>query len=149
MRLENWHSKEIFQGIMDQALVNANVVMDEVADDAKMRCPVDTKTYRPDGWANAHVEFTPKTGAWKNKLVSFNTKKRWVGRKPGDLLSTIRRVNRPGSGNIRVYAGNFKIYWAFMVEKGTSRTKAQPFLKPSFHRIKKDIVKMIKNGGSL
>ena len=157
MRLANWRSKEIFQGIMDKALINANEVMDDVVSSAKQKCPPPGKTniFRPPGWSKAHVSFTPKSGKNKGTLVEFNTDKRWVGRDPGNLKNTIRRVNKPGSGSIRVYAGNFKIYWAMYVEKGTASTgwggpaAAQPFLRPPFHAIKKDIVNRIKNGGVL
>jgi len=159
MKLANWKTKEIFKTIEDRAHANANNVMDEVVADAKRLCPSPGKTNisRPPGWSKAHVSFTPKTGRNKGKLVSFSTDKRWVGRKPGELSATIRRVNRKDSntGTIRVYAGNFKIYWAFMVERGTASTgwggpaRAQPFLRPAFNGIKKTIIKKIKHGGVL
>ncbi|MFA6336077.1 MAG: hypothetical protein WCX48_11120 [Bacteroidales bacterium] len=159
MRIENWHSKEIFKAIEEQAYDNANAVMDQVVEGAKLACPPPGKTniFRPPGWASADVSFTPSTGDKKGKLVAFHTDKRWTGREPGDLKNTIRRVNKndDASASIRVYAGNFKIYWAFMVERGTSSTgwggpaAAQPFLRPTFHKIKTDITKKIANGGVL
>lgn len=145
MRIEGWHSKEIFQGIMDQALTNANGVMDDVVMAAKQACPVGTIT-REGKWASGNVSFTPKTGKNKGELVQFTTNRRWMGRAPGDLRSTIRRVNKPNSGNIRVYAGNFKIYWAFMVERGTAKMAARPFLRSAFHAKKQEILGRIKNG---
>lgn len=159
MRIENWHSREIFKAIENRALDNANAVMDDVVEQAKALCPPPgkTKIYRPPGWSKAHVEFTPKSGSDAGKLVSFDTDKRWVGREPGNLKDTIRRVNRRDNlaGTIRVYAGNFKIYWARYVEMGTASTgwggpaPAHPYLRPSFHGIKRSIVSYIKNGGVL
>lgn len=154
MRLENWHTKDIFENIEGRAIANANALMDDVVAAAKLLCPPPGKTniYRPPGWSNAHIEFTPKTGRGKGKLVSFDTDKRWTGRSPGNLKDTIRRVEkRDGvAGNIRVYAGNFKIYWARYVEKGTASTgwggpaPAKPFLRKPFHAIKSSVVNKIK-----
>ena len=145
MRIEGWRSKEVAKEITEQALLNANAVMDDVVEAARQRCPV-SPIVREGKWANAIVSFTPGTGRSKGKSVSF-AGKRWTGRSPGDLRNTIRRVNnsrRPG--NVRVYAGNAKIYWAHMVERGTSRTPAQPFLRPAFHGIRGQILNRIKNG---
>ena len=157
MRIANWHTKEIFKKIEDRAYDNANAVMDTVVEAAKSRCPPPGKTniYRPPGWSKAHVEFTPRTGNNKGRLVSFDTDKRWIGRDPGDLKNTIRRVNKRESmaGNIRVYAGNFKIYWARYVEMGTASTgwggpaPAHPYLRPSFQMVKSSVIKKIENGG--
>ena len=118
MRIANWRSKEAFEFISDRAMANANNVMDDVVARAKApgACPVDP-TVRAGKFGTAFVSFTPKRGKNKDKWVRFGTDKRWMGRSPGNLRDTIRRVNRKGKGTIRVYAGNFKIYWAFMVEK--------------------------------
>lgn len=150
MIIEGWRAKEVFQGIVDTALDNAEGVMDDVEEAARRRCPElkDLSQERPDGWAHAEVSFTPQTGKNKGKLMQFSTDKRWTGRKRGDLKRTIRRVSKRTKGNIRVYAGNFKIYWAFMVERGTKKTKMQPFLRPAFQEIKSQIVNRIQNGGT-
>jgi hypothetical protein len=154
MRIENWHSKEIFKEYEDTAMDNANAVMDTVVDQAKALCPVDPITVREGKFGSANVSFIPKTGKNKGQLVQFHTEKRWMGRQPGDLKGTIRRVNKrdESHGSIRVYAGNFKIYWAFMVEHGTASTgwggpaRKQPFLRPPFHAIKENAVSKIKGG---
>lgn len=138
MRVASWRGHEVFDDTYNKAVDNANEFMDTVVEDAKRRCPPPGKTniFRPPGWAKAAVSFTPKTGRNKGQLVTFRTDKRWTGREPGNLKSTIRRVTKGGS--IRAYAGNFKYYWAFMVERGTSSTgwggpaAAQPFLRPAF-----------------
>ena len=150
MRLANWHSKEVFQGIMDQAETNANLVMDDVVALAKSKCPVGTIT-RSGKWSGPRqIAFTARKGkTWTD--VRFTAQKVWMGRQPGDLRATIRRVNKRGSGSIRVYAGPLatgdpKIFWAFMVERGTSKTLAQPFLRPAFQQIKSTMLKRIKEG---
>ena len=145
MRLESWREGEVFNEITETALKNANGVMDDVVTLARSMCPVGTIS-RPGGWSSANVAFTPKTGKNKGTPVSFHTDKQWKGREPGDLRNTIRRVNRKDSGNIRVYAGNFKIYWAFMVERGTIKTRPQPFLRPAFQQVQTTALEKIKNG---
>lgn len=131
MRVEGWHGKEVFQNMIDLALIGANAVMDDHVADAKRRCPVGTVT-RADGSTQRDVLFTTKRGKEVNFIA--NT---WTGRVPGSLKATLRKVekyNRPG--NLRCYAGNAKVFYARFVEYGTSRTKKQPFLRPSFQAIK-------------
>ena len=153
MRIENWHSKDIFQGFIDKAEQGANAVMDEVvaASKAKLAGLVSYPPIVREGkFSSADVSFTPKTGKDKNQLVQFHTNKRWMGRhktKVDTLVETIRRVNKTGSGNVRVYAGNFKAYWAFMIEKGSVNNKAYHFLQEPFHSMKSQMVKKIASGG--
>jgi len=138
MRVASWRGHEVFDDTYNKAVDNANEFMDTVVEDAKRRCPPPGKThiFRPPGFSSATVSFTPKTGRNKGQLVTFKTDKRWTGREPGNLKGTIRRVTK--GGNLRIYAGNFLYYWAFMVERGTSSTgwggpaAAQPFLRPAF-----------------
>jgi hypothetical protein len=149
MRIANWRADIVFGSIAEAAMDEQKDIMDGVAAVARQKCPLlgEHSKYpipeRPDGFSKAFVSFTPKTGRNKGKLVQFGTDKRWTGRRKGDLRNTIRRVTterRPG--NVRVYAGNFKIYYAFMVEKGTASTgwggpaKAQPFLRPAFNGVR-------------
>lgn len=114
MRVERWKAKEIFSSIHEEAFKNANSVMDNVVAAAKSRCPVGSVTRNP------------KTGSQKE----------WAGRKPGSLKNSIRRVNKEGSGNIRVYAGNYRVYYARFIEYGTRKMSARPFLRPAFESIK-------------
>ena len=154
-RISRWRP-QVFESVKQTALGNAYDFMDSIVAEAKVRCPPPGKTNitRPDGWSNAVVAFTPKRGKNKGKLVTFSTTKRWVGRNPGDLKATIRRVGRHDAvrSNIRVYAGNFKIYWAFMVEYGTDSTgwggpaRATPFLRPTWNAKKRLAAKAIKTG---
>jgi len=145
MRLANWNVRKIADEIGLTFEENANAYMDTIVEDAKSRCPVGTIS-RPDGWGTAHVVFIPRTGRNKGRLVDFKTIKRWYGREPGSLRDSIRRVNKEGSGNIRIYAGNFKVYWAHMVERGTSKTPAHPFLRPAFAAARSRLKTLIQNG---
>lgn len=137
MRVENWRGKEVFDSLIDHAMIGLNKVMDNHVADAKRRCPKGTVT-RKDGHVQRDVLFTTKRGKEVNFIA--NT---WVGREPGSLRDTIRKVekyDRPG--NLRCYAGNNKVFYARFVEFGTASTgwggpaKAQPFLRPSFLAIK-------------
>ena len=156
MRIANWRSKEAFAFISDRAMANANNIMDDVVVKAKAACP-DDPTEREGKFGKAFVSFTPKKGKNRGNLVEFSTDKRWTGRYQGQLRNTIRRVNSPGKGTVRVYAGNFKVYYAFMVEKsgyhaktkGGGRNKFKPpipFLRNSFKAAKPTILNRLKNG---
>jgi hypothetical protein len=153
MRIAKWRADKVFSEITDAALAQGNAVMDSVASSAVSKCRGFAYKWkeRPGGWSGADVAFIPKTGPNKDKLVAFRTEKRWTGRQYGDLARTIRRVNKEEKpGNIRTYAGNFKIYYAFMVERGTSSTGwggpavAQPFLRPAFNEIRSKVTPNIQ-----
>jgi len=146
MRVERWKAKEIFSQVREAAIEEANSVMDEVVMLARNKCPVGQIT-REGKLVKSKVSFTPKTGKNKGKTISFSTDRRWTGRNPGDLRGTIRRVNKPSRpGNIRVMAGNFKIYWAHMVEYGTVKSKKQSFLRPAFQQMKTVVNRRIEEG---
>jgi hypothetical protein len=152
MRVSRWKAKEVLSEIWDTARANAINVMDEVVKESKQKCPVDPVTFREGKFGSANISFTPRTGRNKGKLVSFSTDKRWMGREPGDLRRTIRRTDLKGNeGSIRVYAGNFKIYWALMVERGYHDRSGKhhagvPFLRAPFNAKKRTMLKKIKEG---
>lgn len=150
MRVERLRIKEVFQNVADLAIVGANNVMANHAEDARRRAPRGTIT-RKDGQTQRDVAFVPKSGRGKGKIVTFIADT-WTGREPGSLKASVRKVeklDRPG--NIRVYAGSKKIYYARFVEYGTASTgwggpaKAQPFMRPSFHVIKGKIRNSIES----
>ena len=154
MRVERWKAKEIFSQIAEEAIAAGNDVMDEVVMLARNKCPIGHIT-REGKFTKANVSitssFTPSKG--KNKGITrtttaqFFTNKRWTGRNPGDLRATIRRVERKGRrGNIWVMAGNYKIYWAHMIEYGTVQSKMQSFLRPALHQIKTVVNRRIEEG---
>ena len=151
MRVENWHAKEIFSQIASEALNAGNDFMDNVAAASRARCPIGTIT-REGKWKTAIVSFTPTTrnGKYirpgKRKAVSFLAEQ-WSGRYPGQLRDTIRRVNKPSRpGNIRVYAGNKKINYAFFVEYGTAKMPAHPYMRRAFNGMKNQVIPWIEKG---
>ena len=152
MRVSKWKAKEVLEDVFLQARQNAIDIMDDVKEEAKRKCPVDPDTFREGRFGSANISFTPKTGRNKGKLVQFSTDKRWYGREPGDLRRTIRRVtSKDNAGNLRVYAGNFKIYWALMIERGYhdragKSHAAVPFLRGPFNAAKTSMLKRIKEG---
>ena len=91
-RIANWRGKQVFDEIAEEALKNAEALMDSVVMSAKDRCPA-SPIYHPPGWSSANVDFTAYKGTKREKSVKFSTEKRWIGRSPGDLRNTIRRVN--------------------------------------------------------
>lgn len=152
MRIANWRAKEVLNAISEVAIHEANIIMSDVVVDAKNKCPVlkNLAQERPGGWQQAGVSFTPKSGKNKGTAVSFSAR-RWTGRQQGDLQNTIRRVEKDDRpGNIRVYAGNFKIYYAHMIEKTGYHDRAGkfhppvPFLRNSFNVQRPKVTQRIK-----
>ena len=137
MRIDGWKGKEVFDSLVEAAMVGANAVMDDHVADAKRRCPVG-KIRRGGANVMRDVLFTTKQG----KAVNFIADT-WVERIPGSLKASIRKVEKYNrAGNLRCYAGNNKVFYARFVEYGTASTgwggpaKAQPYLRPSFQAIK-------------
>ena len=69
----------------------------------------------------------------------------------GKLKATIRvaRLKGDPKQNIRVYAGNRLkggAFYAHMVEKGTVKMKAKPFLRPALNASKGQIMAIMENG---
>jgi len=115
--------------------------MDKHVVEAKRLCPVG-KIIRADVNKLRDVLFVPKKGRGKGKTVNF-VADTWIGRKPGSLRSTIRKVDKyDRKTNVRVYAGNSQVYYARFVEYGTASTgwggpaKKQQFMRPSFLSVK-------------
>ena len=133
MRIARWKMKEHMEIQKERIIRNGNEAMDDVVKLAKQLCPVGTVT-RDGSYVDASISFTPKAGKNKGRSVSFETA-RFMGRRPGMLRDTIRRVTR--NGNIRVYAGGTKkVYWQLYVERGTIKMRKRPFLRPAFNALK-------------
>jgi len=159
LRISNWHSADIFGAFLEKAENGANNAMDEIIVAAKQNLAGAVVEIPPivraGGFESALVSFTPKTGKNKNKLVQFKTDKRWKGRRTSardQLYDSLRRSNRPGSGSVRGYCGNFLAYWAFMVEKSGYTDRGGKFhaplhfLQAPFQAAKKSIVSTIAKG---
>ena len=140
MRVGKWKADEIFMAAKDAALMAIREQAELVAAQTRATVHVDTETYREPRFSTSlrDISFIPSKGRNKGDTVSFKAQV-WLGRKPGDLKATIRTVEKPDKlGNIRVIAGNFKIYWARFAEYGVpSRNIPQSlFMRNAFDAVK-------------
>jgi hypothetical protein len=69
------------------------------------------------------------------------------------MAKTIRVVEKKGIGlhespNVRVYAGNFKTWWAVQMEYGRGAWKggAQPFMRPAINGSKAQVKVVLESG---
>ena len=129
MRVANWNPQkfdgEFINASMDRLRKAANVI----ADKARARCPVGTIS-RP----------IYKTGPYAGQS--------WTARDAGALKKSIRVVEKKGQGaailedrNIRVYAGNYNVYYAKIVEYAGKK-----FLRPALNESKDEIRNILENG---
>lgn len=122
MRVSNWrpeaYDKEFISASMDRLRKAAEVI----ATKARSKCPVGTIS-RP----------IYKRGPYAGKS--------WTARDAGALKKTIRVVEKNGVRNIRVYAGNFNVYYASIVEFAGKK-----FLRPALNESKEEIRSILENG---
>jgi HK97 gp10 family phage protein len=69
----------------------------------------------------------------------------------GKLKDTIRVIRLKGDPkqDVRVYAGNRikgGAYYAYMVERGTKKMAAHPFLRPALNQSRNEIKAIVENG---
>lgn len=86
-------------------------------------------------------------------VVGRKNKKPWMPMSKGDLLKSIRVTRLPGDPklNIRVYAGFRQeggggVFYAHMIEWGTVKMGARPFLRPALNSSKGLIMSIVENG---
>jgi len=144
-KIVGWKWKVVMDEKLDIAYRNGEKLMDKVVNDARSRVRVG-KITRTGKWSDTTISFKPNTGRNKGKSVKFDAAS-WSGRFPGQLRDTIRRRTRRDKGNIRVMAGNRKVIYAEMVERGTVNMPKNPFLRPAFNSVKANAAKFIENGG--
>ena len=115
MRIEGWNP-EMYDEVFERATIDRLVEAAEVvADSARKSCPVGTLS-RP----------MYKRGPYAGKP--------WTARDAGALKKTIRVVQKKSksgkplkrNSNVRVYAGNYLVYYASIVEHAV-----KPFLRVS------------------
>jgi hypothetical protein len=87
-----------------------------------------------------------------HKLVP-TTEQIYTARDMDIMAKTIRVVEKRGLGlhagpNVRVYAGNFKTWWAQQMEYGNGAWKggAQPFMRPALAGSKAQVKTVLENG---
>lgn len=134
MRVANWnpqkHDAEIISASMDRLRKAAGVV----ADKARAKCPVGTVS-RP----------IYKSGPYAGQP--------WTARDAGALKRSIRVVEKDekhgalaerfggNNRNVRVYAGNYLVYYASIVEHAGKK-----FLRPALNASRNEIKNILENG---
>jgi len=83
--------------------------------------------------------------------VVANEARRRVPVRSGKLKDTIRvvRLRDSDARNVRIYAGNRKkggAYYAHIVERGSVKMRAKPFLRPALNASKKMIQSILRGG---
>jgi hypothetical protein len=130
MRVSNWNPEKFDQEFANASMVRLRKAAEVIAGKARSKCPVGTIS-RPV--------------AQKGKYAG----KSWTARKPGALKKTIRVVEKhdqhgkpiAAGRDIRVYAGNYDVYYAKIVEY-----KNKAFLRPALNASKGEIRNILENG---
>lgn len=155
MRVERWRADKLFHDMKVATSVALGQKAEEVAAEVRRTvAPKNDQTYRRPRFQspNPTVSFTVSKGRRKGRQVTYRAQ-RWMGRYPGGLKSTVRVLEREGrSGNFRVIAGNYKVYWAKFAEYGVPRRNIPRslFMRTAFNRVaptvKAHIEKAVLNG---
>ena len=124
MRVSNWNPQKFDSEFAAASMDRLKAAAEVIAEKARQRVPVGTIT-RPAG-----------------------TGKYWMEREPGSLKKSIRVVTKTDSNsrNVRVYAGNSKVFYARFVEYGTIKKGARPFLRPALNSSKAEIKSILEKG---
>ncbi len=129
MRIENWNPGPITAEIEKKAMDRLAKAGELVASRARARFPLGEPP----------------------SILSRKTKKLWKPMSRGELIKSIRvvRLKDDPKLNIRVYAGNRKKggpFYAHMIEYGTIKLGARPFLRPALNSSKASIKSIVENG---
>lgn len=129
MRVSNWNPQAFDGEFLNASMERLRAAAEVVATKARIRCPVGTIS-RP----------IYKTGKYAGQP--------WTARDAGALKKTIRVVEKRETGtaimktrNIRVYAGNYLVYYAQIVEYN-----GRQFLRPALNSSKAEIRNILENG---
>jgi len=113
----NWFSKELLVHVEVTARKNISKGLQLIKASAKAKCPVGVEEKE-----------IAKTGK--------NAGKPWTSRKPGTLKKSIRTRMSKKKLSGQVIAGgrsssDLTAYYAHIVERGSSKTPARPFMRPA------------------
>lgn len=130
MRVENWNPQRYDGEFLEAGMDRLRKAADVVAERARTNCPVGTVS-RP----------VYRSGPYAGQP--------WTARDAGALKRTIRVVEKHQSfgtelaraRNVRVYAGNFLVYYARIVEYA-----GRKFLRPAFEGSRSEIRNILENG---
>ncbi len=129
MRVANWAPEKITAEIEKRAMDRLEKAGELAAAKARQKFPLGAP---------------PPVGTRKSKSA-------WMPMSKGDLLKSIRVTRLPGDPklNIRVYAGGRwkgAPFYARMIEYGTIKMGARPFLRPALNQSKAAIMSIMENG---
>lgn len=129
MRIKNWNPEIVTEEIEKRAMDRLEKAAENVAVIARRKFPLGAPP----------------------PVVGSNKKKPWMPMSKGDLLKSIRvrRLKGDPKLNIRVYAGGRwkgAPFYAHMIEYGTSKMGARPFLRPALHQSRASILDTVENG---
>jgi len=130
MRVSNWNPQKWDGEIMAASMQRLRKAAELVADRARAKCPVGTLS-RP----------IYRSGPYAGQP--------WTARDAGALKRSIRVVEKEEkfgteiarSRNVRIYAGNYLVYYARFVEYAGKK-----FLRPALNMSKNDIRNILENG---
>lgn len=128
-RVSNWNPRQYDGEFAAASMDRLRKAAEVIAAKARTKCPVGTVS-RP----------MYKSGPYAGK--------EWTKRDAGALKKTIRVVEKRGQGtavlenkNIRVYAGNYLVYYASIVEHAV-----KAFMRPALNASKGEIKSILENG---
>ncbi len=129
MRVVNWSPEKITTEIEKKAMDRLEKAGELVAVRARQKFPLGAP---------------PPTGNRKSP-------KPWMPMSKGDLLKSIRvkRLKGDPKLNIRVYAGGRwkgAPFYAHMIEYGTIKLGARPFMRPALNGSKSAVMSIMENG---
>jgi len=138
MRLENWNPDKYDGEFNEEAMQRLTACAEVVADWARVKCPAG-EVSRPPYKKGKHAgqEWTAREPWSLRRSIRVVRKKTKAGLTPrhkgSKFLTTKSGHYWKKSHNVRVYAGNFRVFYARFVEFGTSRTERQSFLRPALY----------------
>jgi HK97 gp10 family phage protein len=129
MRVENWNPGPVTAEIEKRAMDRLEKAGEYVAERARQKFPLGAPP--------------PVTGR--------KSKKPWMPMSKGDLQKSIRvrRLDGDPHLDIRVIAGSREKngpFYAHMIERGTIKMGARPFMRPALNGAKSEIMKIMENG---
>jgi len=110
------------------------------------------KLLRNDMRYNCYRSYANRRPAYKSGPYAGRA---WTARDMDIMAKTIRVVEKKGPGlhqtpDIRVYAGNWKTWWAVQMEFGRGDWKGgkHPFMRPSIQKMKSAIKVVLESGNA-
>ena len=145
MRVQNWNpqvnDEEIYAESMRRLVASANIIRDA----AKSILAGKIKETWSEHGPNRRF-YSKKQGRWINRIPGTENEARYHG----EMLATIRTVQRKGEHNVWIMAGSSRVWWAAQLEYGWGEWKggAKSFMRPAMLGCDSRI-KAILEGGAI